>query len=374
MPLPRRARLVAIAVLGVLALAGAGGTFALQLRGDSRQPQAQLVFAEFGPKADHVFIAPADDPAQRTLVTTVEHVDGWGLNPAIAPAGVLVAYTVLAPGSRPQADSPAELWLLDVLKQTKQRLAGDADLRIAPILDRDGKSLVYRVSEPGARQSLMRVDLRTGVRRTLVTIETAFGTFPVGFAADGALVYASLSVEGTGMFSVSEGKPPVQLFRVDQITRDWRLSPDGSALAFLAPEIVSERVVHRLQVMRLDGGRAQPVRAASVEPGAADQYGAAWTPGGDAITVGREATPSDRAGAVTLAVEDGGVTALAAPARGFDLPLGWSSDGRALAARSFDGKSANAPGTETTVVVSTDGARRPVTGSGEIIVFGWVDV
>jgi hypothetical protein len=68
------------------------------------------------------------------------------------------------------------------------------------------------------------------------------------------------------------------------------------------------------------------------------------------------------------------VTALAAPARGFDLPLGWSSDGRALAARSFDGKSANAPGTETTVVVSTDGARRPVTGSGEIIVFGWVDV
>jgi hypothetical protein len=131
--------------------------------------------------------------------------------------------------------------------------------------------------------------------------------------------------------------------------------------------------VHRLQVMRLDAGRAQPMRAASVEPGTADQYGAAWTPAGDAITVGLEAAPSDRAGAVTLAVEDGGVTALAAPPRGFDLPLGWSSDGRALAARSFDGKSASAPGMETTVVVSTDGARRPVTGTGEIIVFGWVD-
>jgi hypothetical protein len=203
MPLPRRARPVAIVVIGMLMLGAAGGTFALQLRGDSREDQAQLVFAEFGAKADRVFIAPASDPAQRTLVTTVEHVDGWGLNPAIAPAGALVAYTVLAPGSRPQADSPAELWLLDVLTKTKQRLAGDADLRIAPILDRDGKSLVYRVSEPGARQSLMRVDLGTGVRRALVTIETAFGTFPVGFAADGSLVYASLSVEGTGMFSVS---------------------------------------------------------------------------------------------------------------------------------------------------------------------------
>jgi hypothetical protein len=361
-----------MAALAVVALATAGGALATRLLSSPPEPEVQLVFAEFGAKADRVFTAPADDPAQRTLITTVEHVEGWGLNPAIAPAGALVAYTVLPPGSRPQADSPAELWLLDVLAKSKQRLAGDADLRIAPILDRDGKWLVYRVSEPGARQSLMRVDLATGVRKPVVTIETAFGTFPVGFAADGSLVYASLSVEGTGMYRVAEGRPPVQLFRSDQITRDWRLSPDGTALAFLAPEIVAERVVNRLHIVRLDQANTQPVRSPQ-QSMPADQYGAAWTPDGNAVTVGLEAAPGAPAGAVTLPVAGGETTSLPAPPRGFDRPLEWSPDGRTLAARSFDGNSASAPGTETTVVVSTDGARRPVTGSGEIIVFGWID-
>jgi Tol biopolymer transport system component len=283
-----------------------------------------------------------------------------------------VAFTVLPPGSRPQADSPAELWLLDVRSRSKQRLAGDADLRIAPILARDGRSLVYRSSEPGARQSLMRVDLATGVRRPVVTIETAFGTFPVGFAADGSLVYASLSVQGTAMYRIVEGRPQVQLFTSPEITRDWRLSPDGEALAYLAPEIVAERVVNRLHIVRLDQANAEPVRT-PLQSAAADHYGAAWTPDGSAITVGIEAAAGTPAGAVTLPVAGGASTSLAAPPRGFDRPLEWSPDGSALAARSFDGNSASAPGTETTVVVSTDGERRPVTGSGDIIVFGWVD-
>ena len=53
--------------------------------------------------------------AQRTLVTTVDHVAEWGINPGVAPAGTLVAYTVLPTTTTDaRADSPAELWTLDV--------------------------------------------------------------------------------------------------------------------------------------------------------------------------------------------------------------------------------------------------------------------
>jgi hypothetical protein len=64
--------------------------------------------------------------------------------------------------------------------------------------------------------------------------------------------------------------------------------------------------------------------------------------------------------------------ALTPPAQGFDQPLAWDAAGDALAVRSFTGTSAANPGTETAVVVSTDGQRRPVTASGDILVFGWV--
>ena len=73
-----------------------------------------LVFAQFGPTADRVYTAPAADPARRALVATVEHAEGWGIVPAPAMAGPLVAYTVLPPASPGRRDEPAELWILDV--------------------------------------------------------------------------------------------------------------------------------------------------------------------------------------------------------------------------------------------------------------------
>ncbi|MCH7632118.1 MAG: hypothetical protein IIB59_02800, partial [Planctomycetes bacterium] len=39
----------------------------------------------------------------------------------------------------------------------------------------------------------------------------------------------------------------------DEIARDWRLAPDGRSLSFVAPEVLAERVVHRLHVFDLGG-------------------------------------------------------------------------------------------------------------------------
>jgi hypothetical protein len=103
-----------------------------------------------------------------------------------------------------------------------------------------------------------------------------------------------------------------------------------------------------------------------------EHFAPVWTPDSGALTLGREAYPQERAAAVTVAVDGSASRALAAPPSGFDVPLGWSPDGRWLAARSFDGTTAQAPGSESMVVISESGRRHAVSGDAELIFLGWV--
>jgi hypothetical protein len=59
------------------------------------------------------------------------------------------------------------------------------------------------------------------------------------------------------------------------------------------------------------------------------------------------------------------------PDAGFDVPVQWSPDGRYLAARTLSGVNSVNPGDETAVIIGTDGTRRPVTASTEVILIGW---
>ena len=80
--LPRPALAGAI-VLALLALAF--GTLRLLPffdREEAHEGVPLAVFAEFGELADRIYSAPADDPSKRTLVATLEHAPGWGINPA----------------------------------------------------------------------------------------------------------------------------------------------------------------------------------------------------------------------------------------------------------------------------------------------------
>ena len=65
-----------------------------------------------------------------------------------------------------------------------------------------------------------------------------------------------------------------------------------------------------------------------------------------------------------------GPSTLAAPARGFDLPLAWSRSGSNIAVRSFDGTSVTAPGDATLSVVTLGGSRQ-VIAHGEVTFIGW---
>ena len=371
-----RARIALLLLVPLLIAVASTGIVRRSLPGAVREAPARsagpaFVFAEFGLSADLVYRAPAADPGRRTLVATVEHAEGWGINPASAMAGSLVAYTVLPASGPAHREARAELWLLDVRTRALTRLARDADLLVAPVFDRAAGYLAYRSRGPLGEQRLVRVDLDSGARRVQHSYDGAFGVYPLGYTNDGALLFARLSPVGTDIFGVRDEQPAELLLHAsDDIARNWRLSPDGHWLSYLAPELAAERIVHRLHVMALGDG-AEGSLAAGVAA-AAEQFAPVWTPTGDGVTVGLEAYPALSAAAVTLSLAGGGATILAAPERGFDAPLGWSPDGRYLAARAFDGASSFDPGRESLVVISTDGVRRPIAARTELIFLGWL--
>ncbi len=331
-----------------------------------------FVFAEFGTTADGIYRASADNPSERSLIATVEHAPEWGINPAVRPSGFRIAFTVLPPGSTPARETAAELWLLDAETGKQRLLASDADLLTAPVFDRAGEHLAYRSDGEANRQSLVSVDLATGERHTLHTVETQFGIYPVGFASDGALLFANLSRSGTDLFRLADGgQPELILHASDQIARDWGVSPDGKAISFVAPETREQRVVNRLRVVDLLGKKRVSIPAAET-PSTADQFSPIWRPDGTAITVGREAYPNRNASAVTYPLDGNTAQALATPEQGYDVPLSWSADGEYLAARSFEGTTANEPGKESLVVIAPDGQRRAVTALNEVLFLGWM--
>jgi len=377
MPRPRRpSRLLATgAAVALVAALAAGG---LVLRGsgpaisDAPAPPdlPLLAFAEFGTTADHIYTSPANDPAQRTLIDTVPHAKGWGINPALELAGPLFAYTVLPTGAPARRDAPAEVWTFDLIAGQRTRIARDADLLVAPVLRRDGRALAYRRSGPEA-QELVVVDLVSSLRTVAHVESGALGVFPIAFGADGQLLFTRLAMTGTDVFRTrAQGEPALLFHASDHIARDWRLSPDGRSLSFLAPEPVAERIVHRARVVAVDGARERSLPAPAAR--ATEQYGPVWSPDGGALAVGQEAFESPRQPAAVLGL-DGRVRALPPPARGFDVPLAWSADGAYLVVRSFDGTNSHRPGNASMVIVATDeGKRIPLSSATELIFIGWI--
>ena len=349
--------LVAAAAAGMLLHAGLRGASVPE--SVAEPVQATLVFAEFGATADSIYVTPATDTEDRTLIQTVEHAPGWGLNPAAAVVAGRTAYTVLPPEAAPYRDSPAELWLLDVATRNATRLARDADLLAAPVLSEDGQMLAYRRTDDSGTQAIVRVDLETRARRVLHTDATAFGVFPIGFDGSGAVLFARLSPSGTDLLRVADGAAAeLVLHASDEIARDWRMAPGGEAVSYLAPELYAERMVHRAQFASLDGSAAVAGPPPAV---AGEQYAPAWRSDG-ALAIGGALAP--------LVVGATEAVMLPAAASGFDVPLGWSMGGGYLAVRHFDGVSSQAAGRDTLVVIGND-TRTTVESPRELIFLGW---
>ena len=339
----------------------------------------QLIYSEFSQNSDTIWTAAADNLSQRRAIATVGHAPEYGIFPSLSPDGHRIAYTVLPPdGGQADIAAPAEVWVMDGNGAGRRRLAVDADLPVTPVWAPDSGSLVFRRSVPRENAAgsfqLVRITL-AGVETVLVDADV--GLFPVGFSADGAtFYYVQLSPNGTDLGRVAAtGGPAAPVAHLsDDFARDWHLSPDGTRLAFLAPRYTDDRVSYSATVLDLGGDSAAPVlRAASAMLSDADEFNPIWNPNGRDLTVGR--LTSGSAGAPALQMAAAGVGAersLAAPPRGFDVPLAWSADGGYLAVRFFEGSSVTNPGRSWVMVVGGS-KRQTVAATSDIEVLGWRD-
>tara|TARA_Y100001936_G_scaffold214796_1_gene224733 strand:- start:525 stop:1637 length:1113 start_codon:yes stop_codon:yes gene_type:complete len=319
---------------------------------------ATLFFAEFGWNEDLIYEVSSTNPDDKKIIHTVEHSPGFGLNPAINTHQGKIAYLVLPKNVAPSRSSAAELWIFNTNTQQSIRLARDADINASPVLRNDGEVVIYRSSKNIDGSSIIEVNLDTRTRKKIHTDNYSFGIIPVGFNQKNEILFARFNTNGTDLLKINEQRELSILFHAsDEIARDWRIDPSGKNIAFLAPQLLGERIVHRAQLMSLNGHKLNM----EIMEGVSEQYAPAWRQDG-ALAVGTSMAP--------LVIDSHNSIIIMPPEQGFDVPLGWSPDGNHLAVRHFDGIDSYTPGNDSLVVIRHN-KRMTIHNHGELIFLGW---
>lgn len=330
-----------------------------------------FVFVEFGRNADAVRVASVADPANARTIATVAHAESFGVYAALSPDGQRIAYTVVPPvEGQPSVDSPAELRVIQA-DTGDQALATGADLLVPPVWSPANDGVVFRRSVPaeGAPGSfeLVRIDLNGD--ETLLASGTD-ALFPIGYAG-GTLYYAAVSTSGTDLYRY-DGAPAFVARLSDDIARDWRLSPDGSKLAYLVLQNRGDGSLGFVaRVLDLSGdGLGGFAALDGRDASAPDEFGPLWNPATGGLTLGR--LLPDAASPLVEVAPDGAQRALTSTGRGFEVPVSWSPDGSYLIFRWFLGDSAENPGPSRLHLLAPDGTRELLSINSEIQIIGWL--
>jgi len=363
---------------GIVAAAATGGWFAIdRFHHDSPTPFAQaldagprLVISEFGPYSDTIVAVNPDDVGDRTTIATVEHAANFGVFPVLSPDGAAIAWTGLpAQAANPSPDAPATLGMITADGGT-QALADDVDLVVPPVWAPDSQSVLARKSTTDAdgspRFDLLRLG-RDGSRATLTTWTTA-ALFPVGFSPDGATVYfTTLNASGSDLYRIGADATGEALVAhlADDITRDWKLSPDGGTLAFTdAVGGAQPRTVAR--VLDLASGAI----ADAPDPGdGSSQLAPAFAEDG---TLAIGALRPQGGGTAVEVHGDGSASTLTDTGADIDLPIAWSPDGSKLAVRSVEDATSYSAGPSHIDLVDAAGGRARVSDGADTLVVGWM--
>ncbi len=349
----RRRRALATLTLA-LTLASASIAVLLERGGDpaatafARAPDGHyVVVARSAGAADVIMVVGATPGGVAIEVATVPHLYGFGLRGAVGPNGRHLAL-IAVDGGVP-AKPVAALLALHLETGQLHRLAEGVDPLQDALWTPDASAVIVTRSEPNAgaraRVSVVRVDL-SGVETVIEVHRGVLAVAPVGFDATGELLAVVLDERGS---TLTRGGAAVLRLSA-HLTRDWALSPDRAQLAFVEANL-ARGLRYLPRVVAIEGGG---VSAAAVMP-AGQALGAAWPPAGAAPRFGTE--PGGPRGGVS-----------AQSATGFDVPLGYSRDGGALAVRRWSGASFAEPGAARLQIVSAAG-RQPLTGFTRF--FGW---
>jgi Tol biopolymer transport system component len=348
------------------------------------QGQGQrLLISEFGQKADTLVAVDPADVSQRTEIARIDHAPEYGIFAALSPDRRAVAYTALPPDApRPSPDAPAVAAIVDTNGDVTE-LADDVDLLVTPVWTPDSAAVVGRrtttcdaACEDGATRGWTLLLLRRDGARADITTWHSAAPFPIGFAPDGATLYfTTIGPDGTDLYRVApDGSDETKVAHLsDDVARDWRLSPDGTQIAFAAGESGHDpQVVARIVDLTTGDVRDAVADLAAGPPStgvARGEFNPAWRPDGS-LAIGAMNLDG---GANAVAVDAGGTaTGVTARADALDLPLSWSPDGAYLAVRSVEGRTPFDAGATHIDLVDASGARQRVSDSADVLVVGWL--
>ena len=363
---------VAAVIVAVLALAKVGPLAASA----GPPPNAGIAYFQFGTTGDTLWLADPDHPSRKAKLLVAPHASEFGVFAGLSSDSHRIAYTALPPDTQaPTPDTPANLWLADVKTGAQPLMIDhDLDLLVKPIWTPDGSNVVFRRSDGAAAVAdngqpvpagLYMQRATAGAQDHLLVADPNQSLFPVAFSPDGTnLLFVGIADSASDVYFVSlAGGDPVDLGRLsDGLTRDWTLSPDGTRLAYLAVTLDpgSGAVSSRAYVYDIVSNTSRPVT---------DETDQAFSPVWDAANNLYVSRLTQQGGGTVFRF--GGVpTPIAAPKKGFDVPLLFSPKG-ALIVQSFDGTSAESPGNATLAVVTDKGAHRTI-ARGDVAFLGWV--
>jgi len=130
----------------------------------------------------------------------------------------------------------ADLWLLDLVRGTEQRLTSNRGTDLSPVWTSDERAIFYSADSPGTVPHLFRMNLTTGESTEVLPAglqQNAADLMP----GDRGLVYSAVTeIGGFDIFQkplVPDG-PPVPLVATPQSTWGVRLSPDGRAMSYIS--------------------------------------------------------------------------------------------------------------------------------------------
>jgi hypothetical protein len=321
----------------------------------------RLVLVEEHGDSARIVLERPGDATERRVVAAIEHRQGYGVRATVSPDGRLVAYTVL-PRDATDPDTQAQLWLLPLDGRKPRRLATGIDLRSDLVWSPGSTWVTYeRVpDDPAHVLEVRRVNIVGAGDELLADDTVAARWYAMGYSPDGQqLALARLDADGTVVTLGPAGSVPATGYRFTGMSRAFIVSGRGCpALLVLGEE--GGRQVYRAYACDGDG-------YSRLTRGGLEDTGIAWNPVTNIFAVGVVLGPPGSA-PPAAARRDAEVVV---PPSGFDVPLAWSPDGRALAVRHFTGATTDAPGEASIAVVLAGGARVVITGDGPLDVAGW---
>lgn len=279
---------------------------------------------------DTVVAIPLDDPSQALQVASISHLPGFTTTGSVSPDGKTAALIVVDGGSfsRPTAT----LVFLDLGTGAFKPVKVGLDARQIPPWAPDSLSVAVSHTELGedGRSSVTVESAATdGLVELVGQFPGAAAVFPFAVDAEGAVISTVLAADGSSLYSDTSRVQHLGPF----ITRDWSLSPDGGAVAYI--EVNTDAGVRYVAKTATFGAQVQ---AASLTLSGPESLGTAWRPGSLSPTFG---------------LDPG--SALTAGTTGFDVPLDFSPSGSALAVAHWSGTSYEQPGSIRFEAVTASG-------------------